>query len=84
VKKLVNGVLDDLTEEEIIQRKSEEAAALEEKSIRDAEKKRQKALSEKWKDPFDLIDDILERGIEAVKSERKSIKEANKKEKNHV
>lgn len=41
--------------------------------------KRQEALSAKWLDPFALLDDILERGIPAVKTERDAIKGANPK-----
>lgn len=42
--------------------------------------KRLEALSDKWPDAFALIDDILERGIEAVKTDRAAIKLANPKQ----
>lgn len=45
----------------------------------DADLKRRRALSQKWPDPFDLLDDILDRGTSAVKSERDAIKAANPK-----
>jgi hypothetical protein len=41
--------------------------------------KRQQALADRWKDPFDLLDDILERGIAPVKADRDAIKQANPK-----
>jgi len=41
--------------------------------------KRQEALAAKWPDPFALLDDILERGIATVKTERDAIKAANPK-----
>jgi hypothetical protein len=41
---------------------------------------RQRALAEQWPDAFSLIDDIIERGIEAVKLDRNAIKLANPKE----
>lgn len=40
---------------------------------------RKDALSAKWPDPFALLDDILERGIDPVKQERNSIKLAHPK-----
>lgn len=42
-------------------------------------KDRKEALSQKWPDPFDLLDDILSRGIPTVKAERDAIKSANPK-----
>ena len=33
-----------------------------------------KALSDKWDNPFDLIDDILKNGIDSVEKERVKIK----------
>ena len=40
---------------------------------------RKKALSSRWQGPFDLIDDILERGVEKVKEERDKIKKSKPK-----
>ena len=40
---------------------------------------RQEALEAVWRDPFDLLDDILERGIDAVKTDRNAIKTAHPK-----
>jgi hypothetical protein len=37
------------------------------------------ALSAKWKEPFDLLDDILLRGIDVVKAERDVIKKSKPK-----
>lgn len=45
----------------------------------EADDKRRLALSQKWPDPFDLLDDILSRGVEPVKAERDAIKAANPK-----
>lgn len=45
----------------------------------DATKKRLAALTEKWPDPFALLDDILNKGIATVKTERDTIKAANPK-----
>lgn len=41
--------------------------------------KRKAALAAKWPDAFDLLDDILARGLAAVKSDRDAIKTANPK-----
>ena len=41
--------------------------------------KRQHALAERWPDAFSLLDDILNRGLEAVKLDRDEIKAANPK-----
>lgn len=37
------------------------------------------ALSQKWPDPFSLLDDILMHGIEAVNTERAAIKSLHPK-----
>jgi len=69
----------EMTAEEITARLAEEAAniikAAEDKLLAD----RQKTLAAKWPDAFDLLDDILERGVEAVKIDRDVIKQANPK-----
>lgn len=59
---------------------NEEQSWLVEKAKRDKREKRQAALAAKWPDAFDLLDDILERGIAPVKADRNSIKQANPKE----
>lgn len=38
------------------------------------EKRQVDYVAKGWKTPFDLIDDILDRGVEAVKSDRDAIK----------
>lgn len=78
--KLVNGEPEQMTPQEIAERQAEEAAWLIEKAAKDKLTKRQKALEEKWLDPFTLLDDILERGIDAVKTERNQIKQRNPKD----
>lgn len=77
--KLVNGEIVPMSPQEIAERQAEEAAFELAKSARDKLEKRNKALAAKWPDPFDLLDDILERGINAVKTERNEIKLANPK-----
>lgn len=42
---------------------------------------RKAALAEEWPDAFDLLDDILNNGIEAVKARRDAIKADNPKPK---
>jgi len=63
-----------ITQWEKAQVKAEAAAA-----ISDQLQARKQALADKWKTPFDLLDDILERGIDAVKIDRDAIKAANPK-----
>lgn len=75
----INGVNIPFTIEEEAARDSEEAAFELAKVTRDKLEKRQQALAAKWPDAFDLLDDILERGIETVKTERNQIKLANPK-----
>lgn len=69
----------ELTAQEITGRENEEAKSLADKIISDQLNIHKQALAGKWKDPFELIDDILERGIEVVKTERDAIKAANPK-----
>ena len=45
----------------------------------DALEKRKSALAAKWRDAFDLLDDILNRGLVVVKEDRDAIKTANPK-----
>ncbi len=45
----------------------------------EADKKRKVALANKWPDAFALLDDVLQRGAEAVKLERDEIKADNPK-----
>lgn len=58
----------------------EEAANL---TLQQAEKYKQdreaEYIDKGWYTPFDLIEDILERGIDAVKTERSAIKAKHKK-----
>ena len=77
--KLVNGEVVPMTAEEITQRQSEEAAWVIKKAKDDKLAKRQAALATKWPDAFSLLDDILERGIDTVKTERNALKQANPK-----
>jgi hypothetical protein len=77
--KLVNGEIIPMTAQEIADRQAEEGAFVIAKSTRDKIEKRQNALAEKWPDAFALLDDILERGIDEVKTERAAIKAANPK-----
>jgi len=75
----INGVNVPFTIEEEAARDAEEDAFELAKTARDKLEKRSKALAAKWADAFDLLDDILERGIDAVKTERNQIKLANPK-----
>lgn len=75
--KLVNGEVIAMTEAEIAERQAEEAAWVIKKAKDDKLAKRQAALATKWPDPFALLDDILERGIDTVKTERNALKQAN-------
>ena len=68
-----------MTSQEIEARAIEEAAAATQLIASTANEKRLKALGDKWPDAFDLIDDVLNRGINAVKTERDAIKLANPK-----
>lgn len=77
--KLVNGEVIAMTEAEIAERQAEEAAWVIKKAKDDKLAKRQAALATKWPDPFALLDDILERGIDTVKTERNALKQANPK-----
>lgn len=77
--KLVNGEEIEMTAEEISARQAETEAWAIAKIARDKLIKRQEALAAKWPDAFDLLDDILERGTEPVKTERNQIKQANPK-----
>lgn len=77
--KLVNGVEIQMTEPEISQRKAEEAAWEAGREQKEKTKKRKDALAAEWPDAFALLDDILERGIPAVKTDREAIKSANPK-----
>ena len=45
-------------------------------------KARQQALYAEWKEPFDLLDDILANGIADVKTRRDAIKAAHPKPEN--
>ena len=69
----------EMTPQEVSEKQSAEAAWIIERDRRDATRTRQASLAEKWPDAFDLLDDILNRGIEAVKSDRDAIKSANPK-----
>lgn len=66
-----------LTTEEITAREEEEAQAAVDKIKYDQLTSRRQALADKWKEPFDLIDDILNRGMDVVKTERDAIKASN-------
>jgi hypothetical protein len=77
--KLVNGEPVPMTPQEIADRQAEEGAFALAKIVRDRLEKRQQALAAKWPDAFALIDDIFERGLDAVKAERNQIKLANPK-----
>lgn len=75
----IDGVNVQFTPEEEAARDAEEAAFEVAKSARVKLEKRQQALAEKWPDAFALLDDILERGIDSVRTERSQIKAANPK-----
>lgn len=64
-----------LTVEEIAEREAEEAAYEAEKDARAVIIARQTEYKEKgWVEPFDLIEDILDRGVDVVKADRDAIK----------
>lgn len=70
----------ELTAEEITQREVDEATALIKAEEEAPIKARQDEYTAKgWLTPFDLIDDILELGINAVAAERADIKSRNPK-----
>jgi len=75
----INGEEVQFTETEELARDAEEAAWVIKKAKDDKLAKRQAALATKWPDPFALLDDILERGIDTVKTERNALKQANPK-----
>jgi len=77
--KLVNGETVPMSAEEIAARQSEETSWATERAADIASRARKAALYSKWPDPFALLDDILERGIDAVKQERNTIKLAHPK-----
>ncbi len=78
--KNISGQRYLLSNDDIIARQEEEAAEAAKRLAKDKLAKRQAALAAKWPDPFALLDDILERGIDPVKTERNQIKIANPKE----
>ena len=78
--KNISGLRYLLSMDDIVEQNQREAAWIVEKAKRDKLEKRQKALAAKWPDPFDLLDDILERGLDTVKAERNAIKTENPKE----
>lgn len=75
----VNGLRYLLTPEEIVERNQQGAAEIERRNRKAKADRRLAALAGRWADPFALLDDILERGVEAVKAERDAIKAANPK-----
>ena len=73
--KLVNGVRVDLSDEEIAQREVDRLAWEAEKLADKWKEDRIAAYVAKgWKDVFDVIDDMAERGSETVLAERRAIK----------
>lgn len=77
--KNISGLRYLLSMDDIVEQNKRDASWITEKAKRDKLEKRQKALEQKWPDPFALIDDILARGIDAVKAERDQIKTENPK-----
>ncbi len=75
----VSGLRYLLSPEEIAEKNENDAAWIIEKKKHDQLEKRRKALEQKWPDAFSLLDDILARGIDAVKIERDAIKSENPK-----
>ena len=75
----INGETVPFTLDEEAARDAEEAAWVIKKAKDDKLAKRQAALATKWPDPFALLDDILERGIDTVRTERNALKQANPK-----
>lgn len=69
----------EMTPEEIAAREEECARSDAATAAYVANSERKSALAEKWPDAFDLLDDILTRGIEVVKLERDAIKAENPK-----
>ena len=68
----------DLTTEEINQRDVDHRKHVAKKAISSVTKARENAYLEKgWAEPWDLMDDILDRGVSSVKTDRAAIKEAN-------
>lgn len=67
------------TPEETAAREAEEAEWLVKSAAAQKLAARKEALAAVWPDPFDIVDDILERGIEAVKAERDDIKSRHPK-----
>lgn len=75
MKKYVNGKLVDLTEQEISDLQAYQTTVDAEIAAEQWKINRMnayKALG--WNDEFDLMDDILKRGIDAVKADRDAIK----------
>lgn len=77
VQELNNYGDKPMEKDEIAARRAEEAKSLAEMEVRKLIEARRKALAEKWPDAFAMLDDILLRGIDAVKADRDAIKEAN-------
>jgi hypothetical protein len=77
--KNVGGVEINMTAQEITERQDEEAVwAIKQVEI-NKDATRVKKLGNVWPDAFALLDDVLARGIEAVKADRDAIKALNPK-----
>lgn len=69
----------EMNQDEVSFRQDEEVINAEIRVIKNKDAARLSALADKWPDVFALIDDILDRGPEAVKEERDAIKADNPK-----
>lgn len=74
------SIHETLTQEELDAKQAETDAILEEEALtRYRYNRRQEYLDKGWLDAFDLVDDVLERGIAAVKADRDDIRSRHPK-----
>jgi len=76
---IVEGFIIDETYTQVWQTVSKSVEELQAEADAILNSARELALSEVWADPFDLLDDILNRGLDVVKIDRDAIKAAHPK-----
>jgi hypothetical protein len=81
MKKMVDGRYVDLSPEEIQEFNDRQIKHAGEVAEREKQRALDSALKAKWESTEALVDDILRRGPDVVKTEREAIKAANPKTK---
>lgn len=73
MKKLVNGELIDLTPQEQADFIAEAESLLSEKALKQTAEQNKSAVLSKWPDLYTFINDLLDRGIDALKTDRDNL-----------